>query len=87
MHFSVSVKAALAAAPGDVGQWPLDGKAVGGVVGGRSSLDAPLWLLDNAAARVARLLDEVAGDGAKVQARREGLLRRWPGRLYFGDLR
>ena len=64
---SDAVKAALVAAPG-VDAPVLDSSVAGGVTSGRSGLDAPIHYLDNRAARVARQLDLVAGDGDAIAA-------------------
>lgn len=72
---SRAVKEALVRAAGDGQRWPVDGRSAGGVASGKSSLDAPIWYLDNAAARAGRLLDEVAGDAAKVAARKGEIVR------------
>src|SRR5690606_21527795 len=55
---------------------------------GRSGLDADIHFLDNAAARCARLLDEVAGDEAAVRARRDEVVAALAGtaKPYFGDV-
>ncbi|MCC7070362.1 MAG: DUF1729 domain-containing protein [Deltaproteobacteria bacterium] len=85
---SPAVKAALVAAPGDVERWPLAGGAVGGVTSGKSSLDAPIYYLDNAAAQAARLLDQLAGDPAQVAARQDEIVAALArtAKPYFGDL-
>jgi fatty acid synthase len=84
---SPSVKAALVAAPGTpelvgAGEWR------GGVTSARSSLGADIHCLHSHAARVAELLEEVAGDPEVVAARHdeiavalEGTMKPW-----FGDL-
>jgi len=70
---SPSVKAALAAAPGDLG-WVGRGQAKGGVTSGQSQLNADIHYLDNAAARCGRLLDQVAGDAEAVARRRDEIV-------------
>ncbi|WP_175973396.1 type I polyketide synthase [Corynebacterium sp. Marseille-Q2823] len=58
------------------------------VVSGRSDLGADIHELDNSFARAGRLLDEVAGDAAAVEARRAEIIEAI-GRTckpYFGDL-
>jgi enoyl reductase-like protein/3-oxoacyl-ACP reductase-like protein/3-oxoacyl-(acyl-carrier-protein) synthase/acyl dehydratase len=84
---SPAVKAALVAAEGDEG-WPLDGQVKGGVLSGRSGLNASIYYLDNAAARVGALLDEVAGDEEKVAARRDEIVNALnaTAKPYFGDV-
>lgn len=84
---SPSVKAALVAAGGDAG-WVHRGSAAGGVTSGQSQLDADIHYLDNAAARCGRLLDQVAGDAAKVAARRDEIIAALAltAKPYFGDL-
>ncbi|HEY4222552.1 MAG TPA: fatty acid synthase subunit beta domain-containing protein, partial [Myxococcota bacterium] len=84
---SSSVKQALVSARGDVA-WPKDGAVVGGVTSGKSSLDAPIYYLDNAAARCGRLLDSVAGDAAKVTAQRAEIIEALAhtAKPYFGDV-
>ena len=60
----------------------------GDVVSGRSDLGADIHELDNSFARAGRLLDEVAGDAAAVEARRAEIIEAI-GRTckpYFGDL-
>ncbi len=60
----------------------------GDVVSGRSDLGADIHELDNSFARAGRLLDEVAGDAAAVEARRAEIIGAI-GRTckpYFGDL-
>ena len=85
---SSSVKQALVAAAGEERTWPVNGRDKGGVVAGRSSLDAPIWYLDGSAARVGRLLDEVAGDAKKVAARRSEIVAALAhtAKPYFGDV-
>ncbi len=83
---SPAVKAALVAAPGTQ-RWVLDGDTTGGITSGRSGLDAPIYYLDNAAARVSVLLDAVAGDPAALVARRAELVSALAAtaKPYFGD--
>jgi fatty acid synthase len=82
-----SVKAALVRASG-ADAFVGAGKVAGGVTSGRSGLDADIHYLENRAAACARLLDEVAGDDAKVQARRDELIAALAGtaKPYFGDV-
>ncbi|MDP2712617.1 MAG: DUF1729 domain-containing protein, partial [Solirubrobacteraceae bacterium] len=70
---SAAVKRALVAASGSE-DWVPRGGRDGGVTSARSNLNADIHLLDNAAARVAHLLQEVAGDAAAVAARREEIV-------------
>ncbi len=83
---TASVKAALAGANGTLG-WVGRGVVDGGITSGRSQLDADIHYLENAAARCGRLLDEVAGDAAKVQARRDEIIAALgaTAKPYFGD--
>ena len=85
---SGAVKEALVRAAGDARRWPVDGRSAGGVASGKSSLDAPIWYLDNAAARAGRILDEVAGDAAKVAARKDEIARALAAtaKPYFGEV-
>jgi fatty acid synthase len=84
---SPSVKAALVDAPGHAG-WVARGTVAGGTTSGRSGLDADIHYLDNHASRTARLLDEVAGDAAAVDARREEIAAALAGtaKPWFGDV-
>nr|WP_245541589.1 type I polyketide synthase [Smaragdicoccus niigatensis] len=58
------------------------------VVSGKSQLGASIHEIDNSAARCGRLLDEVAGDGEAVKARREEIIEALSktAKPYFGDL-
>lgn len=82
-----SVKEALVSAPGS-GEWVFAGEVRGGVTSGKSQLNADIHYLDNAASRAGRLLDEVAGDEAKVQARRGEIIEALSKtcKPYFGDV-
>lgn len=82
-----SVKEALVRAPG-AGEWVFAGEVRGGVTSGKSQLNADIHYLDNAASRAGRLLDEVAGDDAKVQARRVEIIEALSKtcKPYFGDV-
>jgi enoyl reductase-like protein/acyl dehydratase len=84
---SASVKQALVAACGSE-QWVTRGASAGGVTSARSSLDADIHLLDNAAARATRLLEEVAGDAAAVVARRDEVVAALAqtAKPYLGDV-
>ena len=84
---SPSVKAALVAAPGTpqlvrAGEWQ------GGVTSARSSLGADIHCLDSHAARVAELLEEVAGDAEAVAERHDEIAAALEGtaKPWFGDL-
>ncbi|TNF25541.1 MAG: DUF1729 domain-containing protein, partial [Deltaproteobacteria bacterium] len=83
---SPSVKQALVAAPGH-DAWVTRGAVKGGVTSGQSQLNADIHYLENAAARCGRLLDAVAGDAAKVAARREEIILALnaTAKPYFGD--
>lgn len=87
------VKRALVEARGRADQGTGDGlvppgEVAGGITSGRSGLDADIHFLDNAASRCARLLDEVAGDAAAVQARRDEIVEALAAtaKPYFGDV-
>ncbi|MCC6620734.1 MAG: DUF1729 domain-containing protein [Deltaproteobacteria bacterium] len=84
---TAGVKAALTAAAG-VDRWVGRGEVAGGVTSGRSQLDADIHYLDNAAARCGRLLDEVAGDAAKVATRKEEIVAALArtAKPYLGDV-
>ena len=84
---SASVKAALVAATGHDGP-VARGQVLGSVTSGRSGLGADIHYLDNHAARVALLLEEVAGDAARVAERREEIEAALAGtaKPAFGDL-
>lgn len=83
---SPAVKAALVAATGEPSGWPRGPQA--SVVSGRSGLGAPIWYLQNTAARVARLADEVAANPAKLPALREAIVSGLgrTAKPWFGDL-
>ncbi len=83
---SPSVKRALVAASGSA-EWVARGASAGGVSSALSTLGADIHVLDNGAARTARLLDEVAGDEAAVAARREEIVAALArtAKPYFGD--
>ena len=84
---SPSVKRALVAADGSA-DWVARGASAGGVTSARSGLDADIHLLDNAAARATRVLEEVAGDAAAVAARREEIVAALAqtAKPYLGDV-
>ena len=69
-------------------QWIAAGKAQGGMASSRSQLGADIHEIDNAASRCGRLLDEVAGDGDAVAARRDEIVAALAGtaKPYFGDV-
>ncbi|SEH72665.1 fatty acid synthase [Mycolicibacterium rutilum] len=68
--------------------WISAGKATGGMASSRSQLGADIHEIDNAASRCGRLLDEVAGDGDAVAARRDEIIAAMATtcKPYFGDL-
>ncbi len=84
---SPQVKQALVDA-GGTAKWVHAGDASGGVTSGKSQLGADIHYLDNAAARVGRLLDSVAGDGAAVLARHAEIAAALAqtAKPWFGDL-
>ena len=80
------VKTALADASGTPA-WVGRGVVDGGITSGRSQLDADIHYLENAAARCGRLLDEVAGDATKVEARKDEIIAalNLTAKPYFGN--
>ena len=68
--------------------WVSAGKASGGMASGRSQLGADIHEIDNAASRCGRLLDDVAGDGEAVAARRDEIIAAMAqtAKPYFGDV-
>ncbi|MGV9797731.1 fatty acid synthase subunit beta domain-containing protein [Mycobacterium sp. NPDC003449] len=70
------------------GDWVGAGKASGGMASGRSQLGADIHEIDNTASRCGRLLDEVAGDGDAVAARRDEIIAAMAdtAKPYFGDV-
>ncbi|MET0702922.1 MAG: fatty acid synthase subunit beta domain-containing protein, partial [Mycobacterium sp.] len=68
--------------------WVGAGKAQGGMASGRSQLGADIHEIDNAASRCGRLLDDVAGDGEAVAARRDEIIAAMAdtAKPYFGDV-
>jgi fatty acid synthase len=84
---SPSVKAALVAAPGTP-ELVRSGEWGGGVTSARSSLGADIHCLHSHAARVAELLEEVAGDADAVAARHDEIAAALEGTMkpWFGDL-
>ncbi|MBJ7329832.1 MAG: DUF1729 domain-containing protein [Solirubrobacteraceae bacterium] len=84
---SPQVKQALVAADGSA-DWIARRANAGGVTSARSNLNADIHLLDNHAARVGILLEEVAGDDDAVTARREEIIDvlSRTAKPYFGDL-
>ncbi|MDD7814725.1 DUF1729 domain-containing protein [Mycobacterium sp. CSUR Q5927] len=68
--------------------WIGAGKAQGGMASSRSQLGADIHEIDNTASRCGRLLDEVAGDGDAVAARREEIIAALAdtAKPYFGDV-
>jgi fatty acid synthase len=84
---SPEVKRALVAASGSA-DWVPRGARAGGVTSARSNLNADIHLLDNAAAHVAHLLEQVAGDAAAVTARRAEIVAALAhtAKPYLGDV-
>ncbi|MGV0794140.1 fatty acid synthase subunit beta domain-containing protein [Mycolicibacterium sp. XJ1819] len=84
---SPSVKQMLVQTSG-TDQWISAGKAQGGMASSRSQLGADIHEIDNAASRCGRLLDEVAGDGDAVAARRDEIIAAMAAtcKPYFGDV-
>lgn len=84
---SPQVKEALVAAAGSP-DWIARQGSAGGVTSARSNLNADIHLLDNHAARVGIMLEEVAGKPEAVAARREEIATALAGtaKPYFGDL-
>ncbi len=84
---SPAVKRALVAAGGSA-DWVARGATAGGVTSARSNLNADIHLLDNAAARAAHLLEQVAGDPAAVAARRAEIVAALAptAKPYLGDI-
>ena len=82
-----AVKQLLVDTPGTP-DWVGAGTASGGMASGRSQLGADIHEIDNAASRTGRLLDEVAGDGEAVAARRDEIIAALDvtAKPYFGDL-
>jgi fatty acid synthase len=85
---SPSVKRMLVETQG-TDQWISAGKAQGGMASSRSQLGADIHEIDNTASRCGRLLDEVAGDGEAVAARRDEIIAAMAdtAKPYFGDVR
>lgn len=84
---SPQVKALLASTVG-TGEWVAQGASKGGMTSGRSQLDADIHYVDNTAARVGRMLDEVAGNAEAALARKPELVAALAktAKPYFGDL-
>ncbi|BAU96830.1 fatty-acid synthase II [Corynebacterium suranareeae] len=84
---SQAVKELLVATQGSDG-WVPAGGAKNGMASGRSQLGADIHEIDNSFAKAGRLLDEVAGDDAAVQARRDEIIDAIgkTAKVYFGDL-
>ncbi|QCB29075.1 type I polyketide synthase [Corynebacterium endometrii] len=89
---SPAVKRALVEATGIPaavnGGWVGAGRAEHGMASSLSQLGADIHEIDNSWARCARLLDEVAGDDAAVQARRQEIVNALArtAKPYFGDV-
>ncbi|MFO0652265.1 MAG: DUF1729 domain-containing protein [Polyangiales bacterium] len=84
---SAQVKALLAHTRG-TDAWVAQGASKGGMTSGKSQLDADIHYVDNTAARVGRMLDEVAGNEAAALARKDEIVAALAGtaKPYFGDL-
>src|SRR6185312_1175763 len=84
---SPSVKRMLVETNG-TDHWISAGKAQGGMASSRSQLGADIHEIDNSASRCGRLLDEVAGDGDAVAARRDEIIAAMANtaKPYFGDV-
>ena len=84
---SPAVKQALVDAKG-TGDWVFAGEIKGQVTSGKSGLNADIHYLDNPAAHVGHLLDQVAGDAQAVAARRPELIKALgaTAKPYFGDI-
>ncbi len=84
---SPSVKALLARTEGTEA-WVAHGATRGGMTSGKSQLDADIHYVDNTAARVGKMLDEVAGDPAAVVARKDEIVAALArtAKPYFGAL-
>ncbi|WP_345001672.1 fatty acid synthase subunit beta domain-containing protein, partial [Tsukamurella soli] len=84
---SADVKRVLAETVGTP-SWIGAGHAEGGMASGRSQLGADIHEIDNPASACGRLLDEVAGDGDAVAARRDEIIAAMAGtaKPYFGDV-
>ncbi len=69
-------------------EWVAQGASKGDMTSGKSQLDADIHYVDNTAARVGRLLDEVAGNAAAALARKDELVAALArtAKPYFGDL-
>jgi fatty acid synthase len=68
--------------------WVGAGQSLNGMASGRSQLGADIHEIDNSASRCGRLLDEVAGDGEAVEARRDEIIAAMAAtaKPYFGDV-
>jgi enoyl reductase-like protein/3-oxoacyl-ACP reductase-like protein len=84
---SPSVKALLARTTG-TDAWVAQGATRGGMTSGKSQLDADIHYVDNTAARVGRMLDEVAGNAAAALARKPEIIAALAktAKPYFGEL-
>ncbi len=84
---SPQVKALLAQTRG-TDEWVAQGASKGGMTSGKSQLDADIHYVDNTAARVGRMLDEVAGNETAALARKPEIVAALAGtaKPYFGDL-
>ncbi len=68
--------------------WVAQGASKGGMTSGKSQLDADIHYVDNTAARVGKMLDEVAGNEGAARARKAEIVAALAGtaKPYFGDL-
>ncbi|MFT4199867.1 fatty acid synthase subunit beta domain-containing protein, partial [Gordonia sp. (in: high G+C Gram-positive bacteria)] len=84
---SPEVKQLLVATAG-CDEWIGAGHSDAGMASGRSQLGADIHEVDNSASRCGRLLDEVAGDGDAVAARRDEIIEALAAtaKPYFGDV-
>ncbi len=84
---SPQVKALLARTRG-TDEWVAQGASKGGMTSGKSQLDADIHYVDNTAARVGRMLDDVAGNEAAALARKAEIVAALSrtAKPYFGDL-
>lgn len=84
---SQAVKELLVSTQGS-DEWVPAGGAKNGMASGRSQLGADIHEIDNSFAKAGRLLDEVAGDDAAVQARRDEIIEAIgkTAKVYFGDI-
>ncbi len=87
-ELSPQAKDALVSAPGLEEGWLREWEAAGGVMSGTSSLGAPIYYIDNHAARTARFLARLGRSEEAVSKHRDtiiSMLQRTP-KPYFGDI-